>query len=90
MYYSDRILDRVQDALRPGGRFIFQTFSTDNPAISDRGPKNPAMLARPNDLLTRFPALRMRHYEDAVFDREDGGRDAIIRCVAEKPGGISV
>jgi SAM-dependent methyltransferase len=87
-YYQPDLFPKIQKALRPGGRFLLETFSIDNPEIAPFGPKNPDYLARPNELPSLLPNLRLRFYEDAVIDLHDGmheGKGAIIRLIAQKP-----
>lgn len=87
-YYEPDLFPKVVKALKPGGAFLFETFSLDNPAIADFGPRNPDYLAKPLDLLGLAPDLRLRHYEDRVVELHDGmhkGKGAVIRMIAQKP-----
>jgi len=48
-------------------------------------PVNPAFLLLPGELRESFAALRIRFYEEGLF--EVGGRpEALARLVAEQPG----
>ena len=64
-----------------------QNFSVDQPATGHFGPKTPAYLAKPNELLAAFSGYRIRHYEDAVVELIEGmhrGSGAVVRLVVEK------
>ena len=86
-YYQPDLFPRVMAALKPGGVFILQNFSVDQPATSRFGPRHPAYLIRPNQLLQYFAQHRIRYYEDTVVDLDEGmhrGPGAVIRLIAEK------
>ena len=88
-YFFDKsILPRVIDSLKPGGIFIFETYSRDHPKHSKFGPKNPDYLVKPNELLEIFKSLRILYYEDTVTELDEGmhkGKAALIRLIARKP-----
>lgn len=87
-YYQPDLFPGIIKALKPGGAFLLETFSADNPSIASFGPKNPDYLAKPNELLPTFSSLRILHYEDTVADLNDGmhkGKGAIVRLIAQKP-----
>ncbi len=88
-YFYDRlILPRVVDSLKPGGIFVFETYSLDHPKHSKFGPKNPDYLVKPNELLETFKSLRILYYEDTVTELDEGmhkGKAALIRLIARKP-----
>ena len=88
-YFFDKsILPGVIDSLKPGGIFIFETYSRDHPKHSKFGPKNPDYLVKPNELLEIFKSLRILYYEDTVTELNEGmhkGKAALIRLIARKP-----
>ena len=88
-YFFDKsILPGVIDSLKPGGIFIFETYSRDHPQHSKFGPKNPDYLVKPNELLEIFKSLRILYYEDTVTELNEGmhkGKAALIRLIARKP-----
>jgi tellurite methyltransferase len=88
-YYDTSIFPKVIAALKPGGMFILETFSTDHPKTGSKyGPKNPDYLVKPNELLEIFRPLRILYYEDTVVDLNEGmhnGPAALIRLIAKKP-----
>ncbi len=86
-FYDSAIFAKVMTALKPGGFFIFQTFSIDQPMTNRFGPRNPAYLVKPNEILGYFLNYRIRHYEDTFVDLNEGmhqGRAAVIRLIVEK------
>ena len=86
-FYDKSILPRVIDSLKPGGMFIFETYSRDHPKHSKFGPKNPNYLVKPNELLEIFQSLRILYYEDSVTELDEGmhkGKAALIRLIAKK------
>ena len=86
-FYDKSILPRVVDSLKPGGIFIFETYSRDHPKHSKFGPKNPNYLVKPNELLEIFQSLRILYYEDTVTELDEGmhkGKAALIRLIAKK------
>ncbi len=87
-FYDKLILPGVVDSLKPGGIFIFETYSRDHPKHSKFGPKNPDYLVKPNELLEIFKSLRILYYEDTVNELDEGmhkGKAALIRLIARKP-----
>lgn len=87
-FYDKLILPRVVDSLKPGGIFVFETYSRDHPKHSKFGPKNPDYLVKPNELLETFKSLRILYYEDTVTELDEGmhkGKAALIRLIARKP-----
>lgn len=87
-YYHDTALyDRVMRALKPGGFFVLQNFTLDQPATNRFGPKRPAWLVAPNQLTRAFDGWRIRHYEDVVVELDEGmhrGPGAVARLLVEK------
>ncbi len=86
-YYQADLFPKIIKALKPGGKFIMQNFSTDQPKISRFGPRNPAYLVKPNELLRYFANYRIRYYEDVQVQLDEGmhaGKGAVIRLIVEK------
>ena len=89
-YYLDRaLLPRIVAALKPGGYFVLEHFSTDHPEKGGPfGPRSPEALLAPNELFEAIGPLRVVHYEDRVVELDDGmhrGPAALVRLVAQKP-----
>jgi tellurite methyltransferase len=89
-YYDKTIFPKVIAALKPGGMFIFDHFSTEHLKYREQsrfGPRNPDYLVKPNELLEAFKSLRIRYYEDTVVELDEGmhkGTAAVIRLIAQK------
>lgn len=77
-YYEQALFPAIDRALKPGGHFVFQTFSVDQ-ALRPTGPNNRAFMVEPGELLATFADWRIRYFEDGIIDDE-----AIVRLVAEK------
>jgi tellurite methyltransferase len=61
--FLDRSLsDAIIAALKPGGLLIYQTFTAEK--FSNEGPRNPAFLLQPNELLQLFKPLRVVVYRE--------------------------
>ena len=86
-FYCERTLFApVMRALRPQGMFVLQTYSIDQ-RHAGPGPRDPAFLLRPNEVLDHFRDYRIRYYEDAMITIEKQGEcrpGAIIRLIVEK------
>ena len=86
-YHAPEMFPAVMRALKPGGMFILQNFSIDQPDTNRFGPKNPDYLVKPNELLTLFDGYRILHYEDTVVDLDEGmhqGAGAVVRLIVVK------
>lgn len=90
-YYEPALLPRIMPALRPGGMFVMQTFSSDQQS-RDWKPRNPAFLIPPNALLEVFRGYRVRYYEDGiVLGGYHWPEEAAVRLIVENtPVGESV
>jgi SAM-dependent methyltransferase len=77
-YYEKSIFPAIKRALKPGGHFVFQTFSVDQ-ATRPTGPSNRAFMVEPDALLAEFSDWRIRYFEDRVVDDE-----ALVRMIAQK------
>lgn len=89
-YYHDPTLyARVMQGLKPGGFFILQNFSLDQPSTNRFGPKKAEWLVAPNQLPRAFTGWRIRYYEDVTVELDEGmhkGRGAVVRLLVEKVG----
>jgi SAM-dependent methyltransferase len=86
-YHKPSIYKRIMPALKPGGMFILENFSVDQPKTNRFGPKNPKRLVEPNSLLQLFSGYRIRYYEDTVVPIDEGmhkGRGAVVRLLVQK------
>jgi hypothetical protein len=70
----------VQQALRPGGRLIYETFTASHVARPDSHMKNAAFALQPHELPRLFSQFKVVSYaECALADRD------VARLVAVKP-----
>ena len=77
-FYEPGLFPAIGRALKPGGRFVFQTFSVDQAKLSG-GPTNRAFLVEQRDLLAAFVDWQVRYFEDILV-----GHQAVVRLIAEK------
>ena len=83
-YFLDRrLIPRVKRGLKKGGRVVFETYLLEETSLGLEGPRNPAYLLRPNELLKLFQGLRIVFYREGIF-REGGSKKAIASLIAEK------
>ena len=78
-YYEQALFPAIGRALKPGGHFVFQTFSVDQ-ALRSTGPRNRAFMVESHELLAAFAGWRIRYFEDGVVEDQ-----AVVRIVAQKP-----
>ena len=86
-YFQPEIFPRIKAALKPGGHFIMETFSIDQLGRTP-GPRNPAHLVKPGELLSAFSDFRIRYYEEGELPASTGDSPylaALVRLIAEKP-----
>jgi tellurite methyltransferase len=78
-YYRDPLwYGRLCDWLRPGGLLMYETYTQEQLRF-DSGPRNPAHLLHPGELLEAFREWRV------VLSRETIGDRAVASLVARKP-----
>ena len=88
-YHDPSLYGRVMQGLKPGGFFILQNFSLDQPSTNRFGPKNAEWLVAPNQLPRAFAGWRIRYYEDVTVELGEGmhkGHGAVVRLLVEKVG----
>ena len=77
-YYLQRdVFPELVQAIRPGGVLIYKTYTTAQAKLPD-GPKNPAHLLEPGELLRLAKGLQVLHY------REEEAERATAELVARK------
>ena len=79
-FHDPSLFPKIRRALVPGGIVLLDSYSIDQRRF-DGGPRNPAFLIAPGELLTAFEGFRVLVYEDLVV----AGRSARIRLIARKP-----
>jgi tellurite methyltransferase len=72
------LFDTLKTTLKPGGLVVYKTYTIDQLALPD-GPKNPAFVLQPNELLERFAGYRVLRYQERI---QGEGTAAIV---AQKP-----
>jgi tellurite methyltransferase len=81
-FLSRRLIPRLKKGLKKGGRIVFETYLTEQRTLGE-GPKNPAYLLKPNELLRLFRDFRVLLYREGIF-REGKSRKAVASLIAEK------
>jgi tellurite methyltransferase len=77
-YLNRRLFPYIQEALRPGGLLIFETFIEKSSGARHAGFRRDYLL-RPNELLHGFLALHVLYYEEtAVNDAQDADIKATL------------
>jgi 2-polyprenyl-3-methyl-5-hydroxy-6-metoxy-1,4-benzoquinol methylase len=74
------LFEAIRQALKPGGLIVYKTATRDLLALPG-GPRNPAYLLEPNELLREFSNYRVLRYEEKISGE---GTAAIL---AQKPSG---
>ena len=83
-YNEPALFPSIRQALRPGGHFLFHTFSVHQ--LKQRwGPSSSQHLARHLDLQEGFGDWDWPRYDDDAFPREDGRLESSLRLLATKP-----
>jgi tellurite methyltransferase len=78
-YYRDPSLySTIRATLRPGGLLFYETFTRDQLQF-ERGPRNPAHLLKPGELLGSFGDWEVVLYQETSKDQ------AVASLVARKP-----
>lgn len=78
-YFRDpRLYAPIRESLRPGGLLFYETFSREQLRFDD-GPKNPAHVLDPAELLQVFGDWRVMFYREMWIDR------GISALIARKP-----
>lgn len=68
----------IKHALKPGGWIVYKTYTADQLALPE-GPKNPAYVLQPNELLREFSDYRVLRYEERT------GGEGTAAVLAQKP-----
>jgi tellurite methyltransferase len=84
-YYLHRDLaPRLEEALRPGGVLVFESFTTEQRRF-DWGPQNDEFLLRPGELREMFAGLEVLVYREGLAE-SDRGTKAVAGLVGRKRG----
>jgi 2-polyprenyl-3-methyl-5-hydroxy-6-metoxy-1,4-benzoquinol methylase len=81
-YLQRELFGRLQDALRPGGVLIYETFARAH--VEELGkPFNPAYVLDRNELLHAFAGLHVRHSREAIAECR-GASHGVASLVAQR------
>ncbi len=84
-FLSRRLIPRIQKALKPAGKIVFETYTQEQSLLGTGGPHQVSYLLKPNELLRLFAGMRILFYREGVF-RIDGRRRGVASLIAEKMG----
>jgi 2-polyprenyl-3-methyl-5-hydroxy-6-metoxy-1,4-benzoquinol methylase len=78
-----RLIPRVKQGLKKGGRVIFETYLLEHRTLGTGGPKQAKYFLKPNELLRLFKNFRILFYREGIF-KEGGRKKAVASLIAEK------
>ena len=67
-YLQREIFSEIVQAVRPGGLLVYKTYTLAQAKLAG-GPKNPAHLLEPGELLQMASGLRVLHYQEEVAEK---------------------
>ncbi|WP_243653074.1 class I SAM-dependent methyltransferase [Tumebacillus sp. BK434] len=83
-----KTLAAVRDAVKPGGYFLSEVYSVDQPPYGSGGPKERDQLYRPEDFLQAFDGWKILHLFMGEVVRHEGklhhGLSHVIQILAQK------
>ena len=83
-YLQPDLFAAIRRTLRLGGHFLFHTFSQRH-LEQGWGPRSPTHLADPEKVRAAFRDWDLVRFEEGVYPRSDGRREAVVRMLARKP-----
>jgi SAM-dependent methyltransferase len=79
---------RVAGCLKKGGRIILEFYTKEQLKYNSGGPKDPELLANPDDLAEDFRGLEILTNQSHIIWHEEGimhaGEASVVRLIAEK------
>ncbi|MDV2883791.1 class I SAM-dependent methyltransferase [Alkalihalophilus pseudofirmus] len=85
----DKTLRGVKEAIKPGGYYISEVYSTDQLPYESGGPKDIELLYSAEELLTTFSDWKIIHFFTGEVMREEGelhkGLSHVVQVIAQKP-----
>jgi len=81
-FYQPAVFPRIRRALKDGGRFLFQTFSTKHAEVGTFGPRNPAFLASRETILSAFQNDTIEICNEVVLQDEED-KEAVIQLLIQ-------
>lgn len=83
------LYERIKHALKPGGVFLTEQFSTEQLKFSSGGPRLPDMLLETEELHQAFRGFELLQAERSMVQLDEGpfhqGPASVIRFIARKP-----
>ncbi|WP_394184683.1 class I SAM-dependent methyltransferase [Metabacillus halosaccharovorans] len=84
----DKTLNGVKDAVKPGGYFVSEVYSTFQIPYKSGGPQDLELLYRPEEFLRTFSDWRIVHFFMGEVERQEGelhnGLSHVIQFVGKK------
>lgn len=81
-FYQPSLFPGVRRALKAGGHFLFQTFSTEHAEVGTFGPRNPAFLASKETIRDAFKGDTIKICNEVVL-QEDDDTEAVIQSLVQ-------
>jgi SAM-dependent methyltransferase len=81
-FYEPSLFPAIRRAIKPGGCFLFQTFSTQHATVGTFGPRNPAYLASKSAVTQPFAGDHIAHCEEVVLT-EDDDTEAVLQAIVQ-------
>lgn len=81
-FYEPSLFANIRGAIRPGGYFLFQTFSEKHADVGTFGPRNPAYLASKDVVLNAFTKDKIHHCEEVVLT-DDEDTEAVLQLIVQ-------
>ena len=85
----ERVYADAARGLRPGGAIVIEAYRPEQLSFGTGGPREEAMLVRPDDLRGELGALSLVRFEAIERDVHEGtfheGRSAVVRVLARRP-----
>lgn len=83
-FFLDRsVLPLLPEILLPGGLLLYRTYTEDNVRLGNpRGPRDPEHLARSQELLETFRAMKILHYNETVVKK------GVVEVITQRRSGV--
>lgn len=86
---QEKTFEGIRRALKPGGYFLMEVYSVEQPKFGTGGPKRETYLYRPEEVLSAFNDFRIVHFFTGEVERSEGklhnGLSHVIQLAAQKP-----
>ncbi|OAH53229.1 MULTISPECIES: class I SAM-dependent methyltransferase [Bacillaceae] len=85
----NRTMKGIKKAIKPGGLYIAELFTTDQLRFKSGGPRAIDMLCTPTQIMKEFDGWYSKHFFTGEAERNEGrlhqGTSHVIQCVLQKP-----